>query len=232
MQIIIMAGGKGERMESLFPFLPKALFPLDEGTIIDRLVSAVNRAGASEIIICCGHLSEKIEAHFENTKVRIIKESRSLGTAGALALIKDSLQENFLVINCDIFVDMDFAEFYETHLLNGAAATIVIKNLEQTLDYGLVKLSNENNVDRIIEKPVLSHPVMIGVYAFRRKLMEQFLQDDRKLDMPDLLNQIIEHAQPLKSYQYAGQWLDLGTPADYQKVLGKFLKPSSSNIYS
>ena len=220
MQIIIMAGGKGERMESLFPSLPKALFPLAQGTIIDRLVSSMNAAGATEIIVCCGHLAEKIESHYlaRQTKIRIIKENKSLGTAGALELIKDSLQENFLVVNCDILVDLDFADFFQTHVESQAASTIAIKKFEQPLDYGLVILSNQNEVNRVVEKPSLSHPILIGIYAFRRKLVEHFLVADSKLDMPDFLNQIITHSGPVKSYQYSGRWLDLGTPSDYERV--------------
>jgi len=93
MQAIIIAGGKGTRMSSISTTIPKLLLPLNNKLLIDYSIEHLIKNGCDNIIICCGHLGDKIKEYIDKKDygipVKISTESKPLGTAGALHLIKD-----------------------------------------------------------------------------------------------------------------------------------------------
>lgn len=222
MQVIIMAGGKGERIEGLFPSLPKVLLPIGNQNVLDRLTTDLKEAGASNIIICTGHLADKIETHLKKnlSDIKIVKEDSPLGTVGALGPIKHLLEENFIVLNGDIMASFNYRHFYNTHLSHSESATVAIKKVDLSLRYGLVHLVNNQVVD-VREKPSWTYPVLMGVYAFKRKVIEQHVPDFQKFDMPDLLKTIIREGGHIQSYEHDGNWMDIGTPEDYRKMISQ-----------
>ena len=220
MQVIVMAGGRGQRIESIDSALPKALLPIGNSCLLDLLIAELKKAGATEVIICAGYLANKIQNHLNATgsTIVLIKEDEPLGTAGALGNIKHLLKHNFMVVNCDIIGNFSYSAFFSHHLNSSCFASAGIKLVDHTLNFGLVSLSPDGSIESVVEKPSWKRPVLTGIYAFQKQMVEMFLKENTRVDMPDFIKIIIEHFGPIQSFEHQGIWLDIGTPEDYKKI--------------
>lgn len=221
MQVVIMAGGKGERVESIKPSLPKALLPLGNKSLLENLIDTLKCAGASDIIVCAGHLADKIDSQLiaNYPDVKLIIENFPLGTAGALGTIKNLLSDNFIVVNCDIISNFSYIDLLKAHLQNNNAATVGTMLFEHHLRYGLVSVSDEGDILGVIEKPSWKVPILLGIYAFKKEVIGLLVEEELRLDMPDLLKAIIDKFGKIQSFVHDGDWIDVGTPEEYRRVI-------------
>ncbi len=220
MQVVIMAGGRGERIESLFPNVPKALLPVGDTCLLEKLITNLKSAGADEIIICTGYLSEKISTFLNqiDQKIILVKEDSPQGTVGAIGNITHLLDDDFLVVNCDVVADFPYQNFFKNHLDSESKATVAITTVEHELRYGLVTSNNFDMITSIEEKPVIKFPVMMGIYSLNLSSVTPYLGKNLKMDMTDLLKMIIQNTGSINRYNYSGPWIDIGTPVDFMKL--------------
>jgi len=131
-QAIILAGGRGGRLDPFSRILPKPLFPIGDKPIAEILVRQLQLAGVNEIIMCLGYLADFIKLYFQDGScfgltIRYFVETNPLGTAGPLRMVKD-LEDNFLVVNGDELTTLDFRALYEHHLATHADLTVAVQN--------------------------------------------------------------------------------------------------------
>jgi len=117
--VVIMAGGKGTRLEPFTRVLPKPLIPVGDKTVIDHIIDRFRIYGISEFYLTIHHMSKIIRAYFEEKEpdysVGIAEEDEPRGTAGSLKLLADKLNRPFFVSNCDIIIEADYADIYRFH---------------------------------------------------------------------------------------------------------------------
>ena len=222
MKAIILAGGKGTRLKPYTTVFPKPLMPIGDNPILEIVVKQLKSHGFEEIIMAVGHLAELIMTFFNDgskygIKIKYSREDQPLGTAGPLALMKEDLNETFLMTNGDVLSTLNYSDLVNYHKRKGAIATIALKKRTIKVDFGVPEVDADNNIIGYTEKPKIEYLVSMGVYVFE-PLVLKYLEPNEYLDFPDLIKKLISNGETVKGYVYDGYWLDIGRPDDYERA--------------
>lgn len=226
MKTVILAGGKGTRLKPYTTVFPKPLMPIGDEPILEIVVRQLKSHGFNEIIMAVGHLAELIMTFFNDggkygVKIKYTREDQPLGTAGPLALMKEELNETFLMMNGDVLSTLNYSDLVNYHKRNGAIATIALKKRAVKIDYGVVEIDNSNNIKEYIEKPAIDYLVSMGICVFEPCILE-YINPNEYLDFPNLIKKLISNGEAVKGYVYDEYWLDIGRPDDYAKAIKEF----------
>ena len=177
--------------------------------------------GFTDVILAVGHLAELIRAYFNDgkrfgTNIQYSREKQPLGTIGPLSLIKEQLNDSFIVMNGDTLTDIDYCELLDAHRKNGSIATIALFKRSTYIDFGVVDLA-ENSIIDYHEKPTLHQYVSMGIYVFEPQILD-YIQDSTRLDLPELVKFLIHKRKNVNGYIHNGYWLDIGRAEDYEKA--------------
>ncbi len=218
-QAVILAGGKGKRLQPYTKILPKPLFPVGDRPIIEILLQQLARAGIKDVVLAVGYQADLIKVILGDgsqfgLKIRYALEKKPLGTAAPLKRIK-ALDKNFLVLNGDLLTDLPFADFIRAHLKAGTPATIAAFKRSVKVDFGVIS-AEKNKISRYYEKPTHRYLVSMGIYAFNRDIIKHI--PGGKFDFPQLVNRLIDMGKNPAIYSYNGRWFDIGRPADWEKA--------------
>ncbi len=222
MKAVILAGGKGTRLKPYTTVFPKPLMPIGDQPILEVVILQLKSYGFDEVIMAVGHLAELIVTFFNDgskygIKIKYTREDKPLGTVGPLALVKDVLNETFLMMNGDVLTTLDYSDLVDYHKRNGAIATIALKKRVVEIDFGVSEVDDANNIVGYTEKPAIEYLVSMGVYAFEPHVLG-YIKSGEYLDFPDLIKMLISCGETVKGYIYDGFWLDIGRPDDYERA--------------
>lgn len=225
-KVIIMAGGKGTRLDPFTKIIPKPLIPLGDKPIIEHIMGLFYKNGFHTFLLLVNYKKEMIKMYFSETRlpytIELIEEHDYLGTAGGLSLIKNHIKETFIVTNCDTILEGDYADILEWHKQRKYFLTIVGSHKEITVPYGVLTINNGKPVT-IDEKPRYDLFINTGTYILEPDVFE-FIDEDEALDMDKLISRINgSHCDRIGIYPYWGKWLDLGQWDEYRKSL-KYLE--------
>lgn len=220
MRAIILAGGKGTRLRPYTTLIPKPLVPLGgKYSILEVIILQLKKSGFTHITLAVNHLSQLIMAYFgdgERFGLRIdySLEETELSTIGPLTLIPD-LPENFLVMNGDILCNLDYKDFYETHVRSNSNVSVSAHRRNVKIDFGVLKFSDENKLTAFEEKPVLEYDVSMGIYCINRSVIDG-LKKGLPYGFDHLMIDGLAANSPATIRPFSGYWLDIGRPEDYQ----------------
>lgn len=223
---VIMAGGRGTRLQPYTMVLPKPLVPVGEYPIMEIVIRQLAYYGFERVIIAVNHQAELIETYFGNgsklgIQIEYSLETKPLSTIGPLKLMK-KLPDNFLVMNSDILTDLDYSELLEVHEKNGDLYTISAYKRVQKVEYGVLYENNGILYD-FTEKPKMDFLVSMGVYAVSKKILD-YIPDNTFFGFDQLMHSLIQDNQRVKVKVHEGYWLDIGRPDDYQIATSEFEK--------
>lgn len=138
--LVIMAGGKGTRLQPLTNFIPKVLLPYKSHTLLDEIIHKYESEGVSSVKIITNYMSDKVDQHVlsneYNSKVTTFKEEEFLGTASSLTLIEEEVSDTIILSNCDVLLKSDLSEAIKNHRESDAVLTVVAFILSNKLSYG------------------------------------------------------------------------------------------------
>lgn len=218
---VLMAGGKGERLRPLTEKIPKPLLPVGGKTIIDYNVDRLISYGVKNIFVTVNYLAEQIEEHFkepcQGVKVECVHEPKFLGTMGAVRLVKEFHNDVVLVMNSDLFTDIDLEDFYLHFLDNGADMSIAAVLYNVSVPYGIFDLDGRNVIG-LQEKPVYNYYANAGIYLLKRSIIDEIPQDVL-FNATGFIERLIEKHKSVIRYPLKGTWIDIGTMSEYQKAL-------------
>ena len=230
MKIVIIAGGKGTRIASVANEIPKAMIPVDGKPVLEYQIELAKRYGFVEFIFITGYLGEQIEEYFGcgakwDVKISYYKETQALGTAGALAYLKEDLQEDFFVFYGDTVMDIDMEKMLGYHLENKSDATLLIHPNDHPFDSDLVEVDENGRVLKICNKP---HPVGFisrnlvnaALFIFSPKVLNYIETGVKSHIEKDVLPECLMAGLNLFGYNSPEYIKDMGTPERYQKVCG------------
>jgi NDP-sugar pyrophosphorylase family protein len=222
MNAVIMAGGLGTRLRPLTYAIPKPLIPIGDKPILEILLGQLQRAGFQRAIISTGYKAELIRSYFADgarlgIDIRYVVEQEPLGTAGALNLMRDQLDEPFIMVNGDILTRLDFAALLAGHAESGADMTAVAAQHQTQIPYGVIE-SNGSRVERVVEKPTHTHPILAGIYALSPSALDR-LPESGRFDVPDLIHKVIETGGTVRRHEMEAFWLDVGRMDDFEAAL-------------
>jgi NDP-sugar pyrophosphorylase family protein len=227
LRAVILAGGKGRRLLPYSTILPKPLMPIGEMPILEIVIRQLRRAGIRDITLSVGYLASLLEAYFGDgrrldTTIRYSREDEPLGTAGPLSLIS-GLTDTFLVMNGDLLTTLDFADMVRFHRERGAVATVGLYRKKVYIDLGVIETDENARVVNYVEKPTLSYEVSMGSYVMEPHVLS-YIDRGRRLDLPDLVRNLIADGQTVSGYYLDGYWLDIGRQEDYARAAEIFEK--------
>lgn len=227
MRAVIMAGGEGTRLRPLTCDRPKPMVPIANRPMMEHIVELLARHGLTEIYVTACYLPEVIEAHFgdgarHGVCMRHLTEETPLGTAGSVKNAESFLNETFLVISGDALTDIDLGAAIHFHRRRGAAATLVLKRVENPLDYGVVITRPDGRIRQFLEKPswgqVFSDTVNTGIYVLEPAVLAR-CPAGRSVDFSrDLFPELLRAGEPLFGYVADGYWSDIGNLDEYRRA--------------
>lgn len=220
---VLMAGGLGMRLRPLTLTTPKPLLPVGGKPIIDYNVDNLRRYGIENIFATVNYKREMIEQHFaqednsEHAAVRCVREPAPLGTFGSLTLVEGLQHDDVVVMNADLFTEIDFEGMYRRHRDTNAELTIAAVPYTVSVPYAILSFDEEQGVKSIEEKPTYNYFANGGVYIIRRSLIAE-MQPGGRLDAPDFIDMILSRGGRVSYFPIEGTWTDIGSPDDYRCV--------------
>lgn len=218
--VVIMAGGKGTRLDPFTKILPKPLIPLGDKPIIEKIMDGFNAFGFTNFILTLNYRKEAIKMYFRENQVPYsvewVEEEDFQGTAGSLGLLKDRLKETFFVTNCDIILDSDFKNILLWHKGEGADMTLVGCHREVKVPYGTLEIDG-GNFKGINEKPNFDVIINTGIYVMEPGVLEHISVGER-LDMNGLVERVL-NAGKVAVYPVYDGWFDVGQWKEYSESI-------------
>lgn len=231
MKAVIMAGGKGTRLEALTKGeIPKPMIPLKEKPLLLWQIEQLKRYGIDEVTMIIGHLGEKIEEYFKDGRdfgieIDYIYEDKPLGTAGAFFYLRDKLKEDyFLLLFGDIFFDINIPKMETFHRQKGAEVTIFAHPNSHPYDSDLVETDEQERVIKFDSKHNIrdywyDNMVNAGIYILDRKICER-IKEPVKTDFDkDILAKMAENSEAIYAYKSPEYVKDVGTVDRINKAI-------------
>jgi len=224
--VVIMAGGRGTRLDPFTRILPKPLIPIGPKTIIELIIDSFVRHGAEAFQISVNYKARILKSYFEELSppyaISYIEETKPLGTAGCLRLLQDRLHSPVFVTNCDILVKADYGEILEFHRRAGNRLTLVASLKHFRIPYGVVQIHNGGTLRQITEKPEYSHLVNTGMYVIEPEVLG-LIPADEEFHFPQLIQRVAAEGGKVGVFPVGeGAWLDIGEWAEYKHTLEQF----------
>jgi NDP-sugar pyrophosphorylase family protein len=222
---VIQAGGKGTRLYPYTTVLPKPLMPIGDQPILEIVIRQLVHHGFRDVTITIGHLGHLIMAVLGDgsqwgARIQYTREDEPRGTIGALSQFKGA-KEPLLVMNGDLLTDLNYHEFFETHRACGASLTVGVCYKEVAVSLGVLDVDDAHRAVGFREKPVLSFPCSMGVYALNPDLLAQ-VPGTGVFGFDDLMALCLAKDVTVRAFPFDGVWLDIGRPEDYASAAQLF----------
>lgn len=219
--VFLMAGGFGTRLRPLTDECPKPLLPVGGKPILESILDSFIAAGFRRFYISVHYLAELIKQHFGNGErwgvtIRYVEEDSPLGTGGALGLLPDTGDQPVIIMNGDVLTHLDFNALFDFHLAQRAALTLCVREYDMQVPFGVVE-GADTQVTGIVEKPVHRFFVNAGIYVVSPEVIER-TRPPRRLDMPDLVQELLADQLRVSMFPIHEYWLDIGRPDDFARA--------------
>lgn len=236
---MILAGGFATRLRPLSCTRPKILFPIVNKPLLQWTLERLGKNGFKEAILAVNHQTEifinqsKIPKY--GMKITYSRDpfKKPLGTGGPVKKAEKLIghDEPFLVLNGDVFADVNYTDILKIHEEKDAIATIALHRVEDPSRYGVAELTKENRITRFIEKPpkdaAPTNLINAGVYVLNPEIFSYIPEKQRVSMEREVFPKLVEEGK-LYGYVSEGLWMDIGEPEDYLEA-NKTLLDLSAN---
>ena len=224
-KVVLMVGGLGTRLYPLTKNTPKPMLKVGNRPILETIILNFKKYGFTDIILGVSYKSEIIENYFGDgsnfgVSIKYIHEEKRMGTAGALSLIRDELNEPFFVMNGDLLTNINFEHMMDYHIQNSSTATMGVREYDFQIPYGVVHVDGIN-IKSIEEKPVHNFYVSGGVYVLNPDSL-RYIPQNEYFDMPTLFENIIANGKKSISFPIREYWLDIGRIEEFEKANNEY----------
>lgn len=220
--VVIMAGGRGQRLMPLTADIPKPMLYVGPKPILEHNIDRLVKFGIKNVCISVNYLANKIENYFKDGKekginINYIHEDKPMGTMGAVKLCNQKEHDNILVMNSDLLTTIDYEAFYKTFIESGADMAVATTSYYVEVPYGVLEVDDSNQVNSLKEKPRYTYFSNAGIYLVKRELLNM-IPDGELYNVTDLMDSLIKYDKKLVSFPIHGYWLDIGKHEDYRKA--------------
>ncbi len=224
--VVIMAGGLGTRLRPLTEDTPKPLIPVGPKPVLETIIENFSDQGFVNIFLCLNYKGEMIRKHFGDGRrlgvnITYLQEDRRLGTAGALSLLPSKPDEPVIVMNGDLLTKVDFVRLLDFHIRQGFMATMAMREHQQQVPYGVLKIGDGYVVQELVEKPVERYYVNAGIYILNPETLHQ-VPDQKFYDMPTLFNTLMSGGEKVGGFPLRDYWVDIGRVEDLERASAEF----------
>ncbi len=225
--VVIMAGGKGTRMDPFTRILPKPLIPIGNRAMVEVIMDEYAKFGMKKFYLSIYHMGKMIRAYFEDHEsdysFEYITEDKPLGTAGALKYLEGKTNSPFFVSNCDIIIKDDYSKIYDFHKKGNYALTMVASMQHHTIPYGVCEIENGGELKSIIEKPQYDFLVNTGMYLLNPEVLK-FIPENEFFHITHLMEKLKLNGMKIGVYPVSEQsYIDVGQWEEYKRSIGKLI---------
>lgn len=217
---VLMAGGKGERLRPLTEKTPKPLLEVGGKCIIDHNIDRLISYGVEHIDVTVNYLAEQLEEHFaaprNGVQVRTFREPKFLGTIGSIKFVDTFYNDTILVMNSDLFTNIDYEDFFLHFLQNDAEMSVAAVPYNISIELGILDLDGRN-IKGLLEKPKYNYYANAGIYLIKKRALAE-IPKDTFFHATHLVEKLIAQGKKVIRYPLNGTWIDIGTPQEYQKA--------------
>ena len=221
LNVLIMAGGRGERLRPLTDNLPKPMLKVGDKPLLEHNVDHLIKYGLSHLHISINYLGNKIMDYFgdgssKGISIEYVQETKRLGTLGALSMIDNLAHDHVLVMNADVLTNIDLEDFfleYEKQQADMAVASIPYK---VNMPFAVLQ-TEQNRVLSFHEKPEYTYYTNAGIYLINKKLKSR-IPHESVYDATDLMDNLLANDEKIIQYPIHGFWMDLGRKEDFDKA--------------
>jgi len=234
LKAVILAGGFGTRLRPLSCTRPKILFPVVNKPLLQWTYERLARNKIEDAIMAVFYQTEVYIKHHRVPRSRVhVTYShdpmrKPLGTGGSIKRAEKRIghDEPFIVLNGDIFADVNYAEVLQAHKKKKAVATIAVRGVENPSRYGVVELAPDNRITRFVEKPppgtAPTNLINAGVYVFSPEIFNHIPEGQAVSIEHEIFPKLAEEGT-LYGHAFNGLWMDIGKPEDYREINRKML---------
>ena len=225
---VLMAGGKGERLRPLTEKTPKPLIKVDEKCIIDYNIDSLISYGIKNIFVTVNYLGEQLEEHFkekrDGIKINTVKEPKYLGTIGSIKFVVSFYNDTILVMNSDLFTNIDYEDFYLHFKEHDADMSVAAVPYIVKVPYGVFNLEGRN-IKGVTEKPTISYYANAGIYLIKKELLK-LIPENKFYNATDFMSSLINNNYKVIRYPISGYWIDIGQHDELEraKEIAKHIK--------
>jgi mannose-1-phosphate guanylyltransferase / phosphomannomutase len=230
-QLVILAGGRGTRLGEHTRTIPKPMVTIGGRPNLEHQLLLAKRNGFASLLFLVSHLADRIKAYFGDGRrfgmeISYCTEIPPLGTAGALYHARTQLQDRFLLLYGDVFIECDLARLYAQHAEQNPLATLVVHPNDHPEDSDLVEVDADGWISAIHPKPrpadqYLPNLVNAGVAMIERKLLG-LIPPGQPGDLAHDIFPAAVHMRGLRAYRSAEYFKDFGTPDRLARVRSDF----------
>lgn len=226
--VVIMAGGKGTRLEPYTKILPKPLIPVGDLPIIEHIMGQFTRYGCEDFHVIVNYKKQLLKAYFNESerqyRIRWYDEDKPLGTGGGLSLLKGHIHGTFFLTNCDILLQSDYDAMLRFHRESGNAVTMVAAHKSLTIPYGVIEAGKGGVIEAMREKPELSFLTNTGMYLVEPEVLED-IQEGVPIGFPDIMEQQRQKGRRVAVYSVEeDEWMDMGQMEELRKMEARLQK--------
>lgn len=219
---VLMAGGKGERLRPMTLTTPKPLLKVGNKPIIDYNVDNLLQCGVENISVTVNYLAEQLEAHFatprpNGVQVKCVREPKYLGTIGSIKFVETWHNDTILVMNSDLFTNINLEDFYLHFKEHDADMSIAAVPYTVSIPYGIFEIEDIRDVKGVKEKPSYHYYANAGIYLIKHEVLDSIPQDTF-FNATDLMDKLIAQSKKVIRFPMSGYWIDIGKPEDFKKV--------------
>ena len=203
-----MAGGFGKRLMPLTKETPKPMLPINGVPLLERIIEDLKANGLTDIFISVFYKKEVIKKYFQNgekfgVSIKYIEEKEPLGTAGCLFYLKEEKMNNILVLNADIYTDINYKKLIQNHTSSKAKATMCAVVHQYKFPFGIIEKLPNGGI-KIDEKPKITKLANAGVYLLKKEVFSKMKYGS--IDMTKL----ISSCKPVNIFTLFEDWTDIG----------------------
>lgn len=219
--VVLMAGGLGMRLRPLTTHCPKPLLKVGQKPILENILDNFIDCGFRNFYISLNYKGKMIEDYFKDgshlgINIKYLWENQRLGTAGALSLLPEKPTHPIIVMNGDLLTKTNFKNLYDMHCNQGAQATIVVREYDFQIPYGVVSLKDDKVIG-IDEKPLQQFFVNAGIYVLNPEVID-LISANTHCDMTNLFKEMLNSNYVIKSYLLREHWIDIGYVEDFHRA--------------
>ena len=216
-QVVLLAGGMGTRLGKITENLPKPMVKVAGEPILERILRRLLIQGFSQFNISVNYKAEIIEDYFKDGKhlgceISYLKESKRLGTAGPLSLLKNN-GKPVIVMNGDLLTHVNIGQLLNYHLNHEAKVTMCTRDHEIQIPFGVINIQ-DGYAQSFHEKPTYNFNVNAGIYVIEPEVIKMIPKDEY-YDMSSLLNTLLEKGKnEIACFPIVEGWIDVGRESD------------------
>ena len=223
MPVVIMAGGEGSRLKPFTNILPKPLIPLNDKTVIEKILDSFTDSGFYNFFLTVNFKGKILKAFFEELEpdysIGFVEEKIPLGTVGSLRMLQEELKSTFLLTNCDVIIDLDHGDLIDFHNKNNCEITLVASAKKLTIPYGACEIDKKGFLSKITEKPSLDYLINAGLYVLEPSVLKE-IPDGEFFHITDLIEKVKSKGKKVGVFPIEdGAWIDIGQWEEYRSAL-------------